>query len=138
MGVTTPAEAVIRHLLYLLVAVLVVLPLVLGDQRHGSGRRLLATPAMRFLGELSYGLFLFHQLVLSIGYRALGQPQFTGNPFVVCAGAWLGAIAVAWACYALVEQPLSRYRRLVPDRRPRHSPAVTSTATASTAASTST
>jgi peptidoglycan/LPS O-acetylase OafA/YrhL len=138
LGAPTPAEAVVRHLLYLLVAVLAVLPLVLGDQRHGGGRRFLATPAMRFLGELSYGLFLFHQLVLSIGYRALGQPQFTGNPFAVCAGAWLGGIALAWACYALVEQPLSGFRGLVPDRRPRHSAAPASTATASTAASTST
>ncbi|MGZ4548559.1 MAG: acyltransferase family protein, partial [Blastococcus sp.] len=75
----TAGQAMFKNLLYLLVAGLVVLPLVFGDQTRGSTRRALASPVGRLLGEVSYGLFLIHVAVLALGYHLLGVAQFSGN-----------------------------------------------------------
>jgi peptidoglycan/LPS O-acetylase OafA/YrhL len=112
----TPAQAVVRNLLYLGIAALVVLPLVFGDQTRGRMRLVLAGPAARFLGEISYGLFLLHVLVLAVGFRALGMAPFTGNVVAVWIGTWLIGVALATAVYLLVERPLRRWRGLVATR----------------------
>lgn len=132
----TAPQAVIKHLLYLGIAGLVILPLVLGDQRAGWVRRALAGRAGRYLGEISYGLFLVHVTVLTGGYALLGIGQFTGYLPGVALGTWVVSVLVAAAIYELVERPLRRWRNLVPDssRLPAgsHSEATTA-ATAATA-----
>jgi peptidoglycan/LPS O-acetylase OafA/YrhL len=114
----TPGQAVTRSVLYLGVATLVVLPLVFGDQTRGPTRMMLGSPPARFLGEISYGLFLFHVLVLAVGYRSLGMAPFTGNLVLVLLGTWLVGAALATAVHFLVERPLRRWRGLVGPRRP--------------------
>jgi peptidoglycan/LPS O-acetylase OafA/YrhL len=138
LGLTapTPGQAIVRNLLYLLVGGLLVLPLVFGSPRQGWTRRFLASPPVVFVGEISYGLFLIHMLVLVGGYAALGLRPFTGNVVLVLLGTWLLSVGLAALVYVTVERPLSRWRGLVPDRRPQVGS--TEAATAETAASTST
>lgn len=114
----TALEAVLKNLLYLGVAALVILPLVFGDQREGWVRRALASPAGRYLGEISYGLFLVHVTVLAGAYALFGLAQFTGDLPTVAVATWLVSVGVAALVYRLVERPLRRWRNLVPDRRP--------------------
>ena len=130
---TTPTEMVVRTLLYQVVAGLVVLPLVLGDQEQGPVRRFLSRPPVRFMGEASYGLFLVHAVLIAGAYEGFGWQDFSGNLVLVSAGIWIAGMAVASAIYVLVERPLQRFRSLVPDRSPAVSPPTTTAATATTA-----
>jgi peptidoglycan/LPS O-acetylase OafA/YrhL len=130
---TTPTEAVVRNVLYLLVAALVVLPLVFGDQRRGAVRRFLSAPTMRFMGEASYGLFLVHAVLIEAAYRVFGWQEFTGSLVLVTVGIWTAGMALASLIYVLVERPLQRFRTLVPERAPGRSAATTTAASATTA-----
>ena len=116
LAVPTPAQAVLKNLLYLGVAGLLILPLVFGDQRRGVVRRVLGGPLVSSLGEVSYGLFLVHVPIIVAGYWLLGWAPFTGNFLVVLISTWLVSLAVAAALYLLVERPLHRWRGLVPER----------------------
>src|SRR5437868_5287544 len=71
LAAPTPGQAITKHVLYLLVGGLLVLPMVLGDQRRGWTRQVLASRPVVFLGEISYGLFLIHMPVIAGGYAAL-------------------------------------------------------------------
>jgi peptidoglycan/LPS O-acetylase OafA/YrhL len=109
----TPAQAVLKNALYLAVAFLLILPLVFGDQRQGWTRRALASRPGRFLGEISYGLFLVHVVVLAGGFAVLGLVQFTGNVVWVALAVWLVSAALAAAIYVLVERPMRRWRGVI-------------------------
>lgn len=113
MGLTAPSpgQAVTRSLLYGGVAVLLVAPLVLGEQR-GRTRAVLSGRAARFLGEISYGLFLVHVVLLTGAYDLTGTPVFTGPLALVAPATWLAGAAVAWLLYVLVERPLRRFRHV--------------------------
>jgi peptidoglycan/LPS O-acetylase OafA/YrhL len=130
----TAAQAVLKSALYLAVATLLILPLVFGDQRTGWTRRALASPVGRFLGEISYGLFLLHVTVLAGGFAVLGLVQFTGNVVWIALATWTVSVALAAALYVLVERPLRRWRDVVPEVAAVSSEAPTA-ATASSASS---
>jgi peptidoglycan/LPS O-acetylase OafA/YrhL len=120
LTVPTPGQAITKNVLYLGAAALLVLPLVLGDQRRGTTRAILASPPVVFLGEISYGLFLVHVLVLAGAYAAFGWVPFTGNVVLVLLGTWVVSALIAAVVYVLVERPLRRWRALVstsPSRR---------------------
>ncbi len=109
----TPSQAVLKSALYLAVAALLILPLVFGDSRHGWTRRALASRPGRFLGEISYGLFLVHVVVLAGGFALLDLVQFTGNVVWVALAVWLVSTSVAAAIHVLVERPMRRWRDVV-------------------------
>ena len=130
---STPAEAVTGHLLYLGVGALLVWPLVFGDQRAGRARRVLSSRPVVLLGEISYGLFLFHVLVLVAGYPALGMPEFSGDLVLVFAGTWLGGVLLGGLVYVLLERPMRRWRTVVAERpRSRSDSSETTTAESAT------
>ena len=113
----TAAQAVTKSVLYAGVAVLALWPLVFGDQRAGKTRQVLAGRTVSYLGEISYGLFLFHMPVLVAMYAVADRPPFTGSFLGVLVATWIGGVVVAAASYRLVERPLmNRWRTLVPDR----------------------
>jgi peptidoglycan/LPS O-acetylase OafA/YrhL len=133
----SPAQAVLKSVLYLAVAVLLILPLVLGDQRRGWTRRALASRAGRFLGEISYGLFLIHLVVLAGAFTVLRLVEFTGNLVWVALGTWLVSVALATLLYVLVERPMRRWRDVVPEIPARRRGAGSAATTAATATSAS-
>ncbi len=106
-------DLVLKNLLYLGVALLVVLPLVLGEQDRDPVRAALAGPAARRLGELSYGVFLWHLLVLEAVAPLFQDHLFEGSWVGMFAVTWLVSLAAAAVSYRLVEEPVLRRARRV-------------------------
>ena len=104
--------------LFTAIAALLLWPLVFGDQTAGRTRRLLASRPLTWLGEVSYGIFLFHMPLLLV----LWDP-FTHSLPVVLVGTWSVAVLAAAVSYRFLERPLvRRWRDLVPDRPAAHRP----------------
>ena len=97
--------------MYAAIAALVALPCVLGRSRLNEA--VLANRPMRYLGRISYGMFLLHLLVLEAVMHVLGNRTFTGSAGQVFLFTTGGTIAVAALAYRVVEQPAMRLRRLV-------------------------
>src|SRR5262249_52411944 len=70
-----------------------VLPLVFGPEREGWARRQLTGPVPFWLGEISYGIFAIHMLVLNLVFRALDLQVFHGR-FLTVAVLTLGVTMV--------------------------------------------
>jgi peptidoglycan/LPS O-acetylase OafA/YrhL len=65
-----------------------------------------------WLGEISYGIFAIHMLVLNAVFRALDVEFFTGR-FVTVAGLTLGiTIVAATASYHLFERRVMRFKNV--------------------------
>lgn len=111
IDVPTPSSVLLKNVLYLVVAVLVVLPLVLGPQDQGLARHLLATPLVQWLGEISYGIFLWHLALAEAVLRLTHRPLFSGGWLTMFAETWCLTIPVAYASYRFVERPLMSWRK---------------------------
>jgi peptidoglycan/LPS O-acetylase OafA/YrhL len=112
-GLPTTSEAVVKNLLYAACAVLVVLPLALTPRRQGPGTGVLGSRPVQLFGEISYGIFLWHLLVLETVVRVLDLKLFTGSWLVVFSISWIASVGVASLSYVLVERPALRLK----DRR---------------------
>lgn len=106
----TGGQAVAKNLLYLAVAVLVLLPGIFGPQHEGVTRRLLSSRPAQWLGEISYGVFLWHLFVLEGVVRLLDLELFTGSWTQVFVLTWAGSVCLAAASYYLLERPILRRR----------------------------
>ncbi|PRY01593.1 acyltransferase family protein [Allonocardiopsis opalescens] len=90
------------------VAFFFVAPLALGAPGRGWAWRLLAHPVMRYLGRISYGVFLW-QFVVLYGWRAFtGDEPFTGSLLFDLVPVAAGTIVLAHLTYRWVEEPLRR------------------------------
>lgn len=104
------ANAVVKELLYALIAATALLATLSRDE-HGFFR-VLATPAMRFLGRISYGIFLWHLVVIQWWYSWSDWRIFAGHFWTVLVIALAGSVFVATLSYLFLERPLmSRARR---------------------------
>ncbi|MGI5524490.1 acyltransferase family protein [Micromonospora sp. CA-259024] len=101
--------------LYVGVAVMIMVPLVFGPTTLMS--LALGSAPVRWLGTLSYGMFLWHPLVLDLIYRVEDRAYFTGNPLRVYALTLAGAIAFAAVSYYVVERPALRWGSAAARRR---------------------
>ena len=126
----TPWQAVAKNLLYTVVAVFLVLPAAFGDPGRSHALAALHARPWRFLGEVSYGVFLWHLVVLYVVVRARQDRLFGGDFLPVLAWTLLGSLAVATISLVLLEHPVQRYRERGPGRRT----AVSATTAASPAA----
>ncbi|XVX21867.1 acyltransferase family protein [Actinomycetota bacterium] len=112
IGMTTASQGVIKSALYAGFALFLVWPAVLG--RSQAVARGLANGPMRYLGDISYGVFLYHLLVLEGAMRVLGNPVFGGKAMPVLLLTLLGSIPLAALSYRYLELPAIRAaRRLV-------------------------
>jgi peptidoglycan/LPS O-acetylase OafA/YrhL len=103
-------ESTYDHWAQMAIAVLIVLPAVFGTELGGIPRRVLALRAVSWLGIVSYGIYLWHQVVIDwlkdLGILRLGLhplPTLTAATFVLA----VLCAAVSW--YGL-ERPLQRFR----------------------------
>lgn len=113
-GLTSPTawEALFRHALYGATAACLLVPAVLHHGRGASGwERLLSTRPARFLGRISYGLFLWHLLALDLVFRLPGLEPFTGQALLVLALALPLSVVLAWVSLRVVEEPALRRKR---------------------------
>jgi peptidoglycan/LPS O-acetylase OafA/YrhL len=96
--------ALVKEAGYAVVATLLLVPCALGPQRG-----VLASEPLRFLGRVSYGVFLWHLVVLDLVYRATGWPDFSGRMLAVAVLTGLGSVAVGSLSWVLVERPALRF-----------------------------
>lgn len=111
----TTWEWTLKHLLYGGSAFFLLLPLTLGRSLWPD--RLLGNPVMRWLGEVSYGVYLWHLGLLLALQRWLGWGLFQGHFLALYGLTALAATAVATASWYLLERPLLR-RFTISWRRP--------------------
>jgi peptidoglycan/LPS O-acetylase OafA/YrhL len=89
-----------RSLFYAAIAALVVAPPALGDR--GVYTRLLGSPPMVWLGEISYEIFLVHVIVMEIAMASvLRWPVYTGSALGLFAVTLALSIPVAWLLHRL-------------------------------------
>jgi peptidoglycan/LPS O-acetylase OafA/YrhL len=118
-----------RHAVYGLAAACLLLPAVFGDPHRGVIRAALASRPARSLGEVSYGVYLWHLMLLTWLVGVLGLEIFRGGFAVLFPLTAVTATVVAAASYRLVERPLlARVRS--PRRSSRSGPATPASATA--------
>lgn len=78
--------------------------LIAAGERRGSPARLLAIRPLRFLGRISYSLYLWHWPILVLPAAAVAVPLDAG----VRAALVLAAVGVATLSWACVEEPFRR------------------------------
>ena len=109
----TAGEAALKNLLYGLFGVLVVLPAV-APRPAGApspATRALGSAPARFLGNISYGVFCYHLIVLGLVERKLDFEIFAGG-FAQLFWPTLGiTLVVATGSYYLLERPIMRWGR---------------------------
>ncbi|MFF0739934.1 acyltransferase family protein [Streptomyces sp. NPDC004111] len=105
----TVAEALVEHLLYLVVAVALIAPLALGSGTGGPAR-LLAGRVPAWLGRVSYGLFLWHMVVVEGWLRITGQRAGSAEFWVLFPVTVLLTVALAGLAHYAIERPVSRLR----------------------------
>ncbi len=119
-------EWTIKHWLYAFAAAALLLPLVFGD--GGRIGAVLASRPMRLLGELSYGVYLWHLGLLLAIQRWLGLHTFDSHFGEVFWPTAVAATAVAAVSWFGVERRLLRLGRPVSRVDPIAAAAVASTA----------
>ncbi|MFC4058126.1 acyltransferase family protein [Planomonospora corallina] len=100
-------------LLYTTVAFCLLAPAALAPPGDSPVRRLLGNRVMRFLGRVSYGVFLWQFVVLYGWYEFTGQQAFSGDFPGNLAAVALITLGLATVTYYLLEKPLQRLNRLV-------------------------
>ena len=111
LDMPTPGQALTKHLLYGAAATFLVLPAVFGNDERSVARRLLEHPLARWLGGISYGVFLWHLLVLHLVFEVAGLEPFTGHFLLVTAMLLPASVLVAWLSLRVVEQPALARKR---------------------------
>ena len=110
----TAGQGVARELLFLAAAVLLVLPAALPARGPSLLLAVLSSPPLSRAGELSYGIFLYHLVVLEVVVVVLDVELFTGDPLALLAV----VLPVTWVISALswrfLEAPAMRLRDRVP------------------------
>lgn len=99
-------EFAARTALGALLAFALLAPVVLAPARLGFP--LLGSAPLRALGRWSYGVFLWHVLVLYYAFQVVDVPQFSHHMPAVWAVTVAVTVVVAAASYALVEEPARR------------------------------
>ena len=105
-----PNSLVIKHVLYGVIAVFLLLPGFLG--RWGDDSRwaaILRSPVVVYLGAISYGVFLWHLVLLRLVQTSLGIPVFGGGFWIVWPLVVVITIAFASASWFIIERPLQRW-----------------------------
>ena len=106
LGPITGLQLSVRLALSTVVAGCLLAPLVLGRADAWSGA--LTTPAARWMGSVSYGLFLWHLPVFSGLYALVGLRVFSGGIVPLLAVGVPVSLGLAWLSLLLVEQPAMR------------------------------
>lgn len=107
-----PWQYLATILLYAVVAVALIAPVACRPE-HPMTRRVLGGPTMRGIGLISYGVFLWHQVVIGLWYLVTGRPIFQHDMALVLTATVLVSLLLAGLSYQLIEKPaLSLKHRL--------------------------
>ncbi|TQS41507.1 acyltransferase family protein [Cryptosporangium phraense] len=110
----TTSQWIAKHLLYGATAFFMLLPLVspapAGSRTHPL-RAVLADKRVLFLGRISYGVFLFHLVIMFSLIDALNLQLFRGGFSTLFPLTVLASVAAAWVSYRVIERPAQNYVR---------------------------
>jgi peptidoglycan/LPS O-acetylase OafA/YrhL len=107
-----------RLALYLVVAACLVAPAAFQPANETFVSWLFGNGTMRFLGRISYGIFLWQFVVIYGYYDLVDRRPLTFDYFPVLIVTALGTIVLATVSYYLVEKPLMTLRNAGRPRRP--------------------
>lgn len=96
--------SVLHMVLFGACALAFVAPVALAPPEHPAMQAALGNPVMRWLGRVSYGLFLWQMIIIVAWYEALDR-TFRGNVLTDLPLLALASIAAAALSYYLVERP---------------------------------
>jgi peptidoglycan/LPS O-acetylase OafA/YrhL len=109
---TTIGQSFTKQTLYVIMAMALAWPAVFG--RSAVTEAVFGNPVARFAGDISYGVFLYHLVVLEGVMHLLDNPLFTGKVIQVLPLTLAGSVAVATVSFRFLERPLiqraHRYR----------------------------
>ena len=107
-----PSAMIFKHGLYGLIAIFLLLPgLLAPPDSRSAWARVLDSPAARFLGTVSYGIFLWHLLLFVLIQRTLGFEVFRGGFWVLWPLVIVTSVAVASVSWFAVERPINSWAR---------------------------
>lgn len=101
---TTPAQAVFKEVTYAVVAGAVVLAVALAPPGQGFLAALLGSRVAQYVGRTSYGIFLWHLLVMAGVFELLDLRLFDGDFWAVLALTLAGSVAAAGLSWAILER----------------------------------
>jgi peptidoglycan/LPS O-acetylase OafA/YrhL len=110
-----------RHYLYTIVATALLVPTVFAAPGRSVVGRALASRPLRYLGLISYGIYLYHLAIITKLQHSLHGSLgsgFASHFLVYLALGLASAVAIASASYYLVERPALSLKRLVRPRSP--------------------
>lgn len=114
----TASQYLTRQTLLSLTAVLLVAPVVLVPEGGGAIRQSLAAPPARWLGRISYGIFLWHLPLLDELNRHLRRAGQEAAPyFLLLVATLVATVVAAQLTWWLVEHPALRCKERGPGRR---------------------
>jgi peptidoglycan/LPS O-acetylase OafA/YrhL len=96
------------HLLFWLALMAMVL------NPRGVFARTLQSPVLSYLGSISYGIYLYHVIVLVFVEKLCEARHLAPSPFAMFAAVSLLAIVVAALSFRYIEAPIIRSRRRLP------------------------
>ena len=106
----------LERVLYGAIAFFLLLPAVFAAGRRGIPQRILAMPALVWIGLISYGVYLWHAGLIG-WYRSHAGSLLQGGPELVflqlLVVGLVGSVIAGAASYYLVERPALRLRRPV-------------------------
>lgn len=105
-------EAGFKVVLYAVAGTFLVLPLVFGPEREGWVRDRLSGAVPMWLGDISYGIFAIHMLVLNLVFHLLDLEVFTGRFLTVVALTLAITIVLASISFYLMERPIMRAKNV--------------------------
>ena len=115
IALSASAAAVVANVLYGLVALFILLPAAFGEAHGGAVRGVLRARALAWVGLVSYGVYLYHTIVIAQLEKVL--PSGGGAPHYLALA--LCSLVVTLACaavsYYALERPIMRLGR---SRRP--------------------
>jgi peptidoglycan/LPS O-acetylase OafA/YrhL len=112
---------VLRHELYSVIAVGVVLAALMAQPGRGFTGRLLGSRVLAYLGLVSYGIYLYHYAVIRQFSEWFGDDlpnSIPGRVAIYLPLAIGGATLLASISYYVVERPALSLKRLIPLRTP--------------------
>lgn len=108
----------IRHLGYGLAGTFLLLPAVCSS-RPGIVQRAMTHSIPRAVGEVSYGVFLWHLAVMWAVFNVLDVSPFSGGFWWILPTTVALTLMVAWTSWTLLERPLIRWVHGQPPSWPR-------------------
>ncbi|QNE22311.1 acyltransferase [Kribbella qitaiheensis] len=104
----SPGQAFVKSLLYTAIAACVVFPAISPTRRITA---VLGGKVGHVAGDISYGVFAYHLVVLNVVAQVTGFPLFSGHFAVLFFVTVIISVGLAAASYYLMERPIMRRGR---------------------------